>query len=105
MINRTDEQRSRRNRAVIRDTLMQEWDPIGVRNIPGAPADEYDAYIDAIYSLLTDPHPSQEQIAAFLLETQSRRMALCISDAARERCSRAAGSLIAARVKLAFPTE
>lgn len=27
---------SRENRAKVREVLMQEWDPIGVRNVPEA---------------------------------------------------------------------
>jgi len=35
----------------IHNALIEEWDPIGVRNIPEA-QDEYDLYIPTIYKLL-----------------------------------------------------
>ena|SRR5260221_9415995 len=105
MIDSIDEHPSPKNRALIRDILMREWDPIGVRNIAGSPEDEYDAYIDKIYTLLVDQDPSQEKIAAYLLDIQSRRMGLRITDAARERCHRAAQSLIAAQVQFKRPTD
>ena len=35
----------------IRAVFMDEWDPIGVRNIPEC-ADEYDSYVMPLYSIL-----------------------------------------------------
>lgn len=35
----------------IRKVLVDEWDPIGVRGVPGA-VDEYDSYIGRIYQIL-----------------------------------------------------
>jgi hypothetical protein len=87
------------NRTRIRNILMREWDPIGVRKIPGAPEDEYDAYIDDICELLGDPHLSKEKLAAYLLDVQSRKMLLRITPAALERCNRAADCLMAAVVE------
>jgi hypothetical protein len=95
MIDSIDECPSPENRGLIREILMREWDPIGVRNFAGSPEDEYDAYIDDVYTLATGRHTSQETIAAYLLAVQSQRMVLRVTDAARERCSRAAQSLIA----------
>ena len=86
---------SEMNRSRIRDILRREWDPIHVRNIPGAPEDEYDRYIEDICALLADPHRSKEQIAAYLLDVQSRKMLLRLTPAAVERCNRAADSLMA----------
>jgi hypothetical protein len=100
MVESTDEHRSRRYRARIRGILMQEWDPIGVRNIPGAPEREYDMYIDGVCALLADRKPAQQQrITEYLLDIQSRRMQLRVSDAAQERCDRAAQALIATRTE------
>jgi hypothetical protein len=104
MIDSIDQHPSPKDRALIRVILMQEWDPIGVRNIAGSREDEYDAYIDDIYALLANRHPSQQKIAAYLLGVQSRRMGLRITDAARERCHRAAQSLIAVRKQFEHPT-
>jgi hypothetical protein len=42
---------SRRIRVEIRNVLMDVWDPIGAKDL-GAPRDEYDMYIEAIYGLL-----------------------------------------------------
>jgi hypothetical protein len=44
---------SRENRAKIREILMHEWDPIGVRDAPEA-QDEYDAYVGRVYVMLVD---------------------------------------------------
>jgi hypothetical protein len=100
MIDNKSEHPSPENRALIREILMREWDPIGVRNIAGSREDEYDAYIADVYSLVRDKHTSQEKIAAYLLVVQSQRMLLRVTDAARERCRRAARSLIAAQTIL-----
>jgi hypothetical protein len=35
----------------IRRVLMEQWDPIGVNDVPQA-ADEYDTYIGGIYGLI-----------------------------------------------------
>jgi hypothetical protein len=74
---------------------MRERDPIGIQKIPGAPEDEYDAYIDDIGKLLADLHPSKEKIAAYLLDIQSRKMLLRVTSTALERCNRAADCLMA----------
>ena len=39
---------SRENRARVRRILLQEWDPIGIRDAPEA-SDEYDRYADRAY--------------------------------------------------------
>ena len=44
-----DKQASRLWRGQIRDVLNQQWDPIG-----GCPADEYDAYVGAVATMLRD---------------------------------------------------
>ena len=50
---------SRENRARVREVLMQDWDPIGVRDAPEA-QDEYDSYAAHIYTLLVTSRPRQE---------------------------------------------
>jgi hypothetical protein len=87
------------NRTRIRSILMREWDPIGVRYIPGAPEDEYDGYIDDICELLSDPHPAKEKLAAYLLDVQSRKMLLRVTPAGLERCNPVADCLMAAVVE------
>jgi hypothetical protein len=51
-----------------------EWDPIGVRDIPGA-EDEYDAYIPEIYSLLVN-QSSEKEIFAYLWQLETEHMGL-----------------------------
>jgi hypothetical protein len=58
----------------IRPVLMEEWDPIGVHDVPEA-ADEYDGYIGGIYSLLRDG-ASDERIAQHLSEIETKTMGL-----------------------------
>src|SRR6516165_8602348 len=82
-----DPSRSAKNRSRIRDILRREWDPIRVRNIPGVHEDEYDRYIEGICALLADPHRSKEQIAAYLVDIQSRKMLLrCRRGTAESGC-------------------
>jgi len=56
---------------------MDVWDPIGVRDM-GAPRDEYDAYIAAVYGLLTGG-ASDDEIAAELLKIEEELMGLSSS--------------------------
>jgi len=42
-----DKQKSREIRGQIRRVLMEEWDAIGVSDIPEA-ADEYDSYVGEV---------------------------------------------------------
>ena len=47
-------ERNRRARAIqeaIRQVLLHDWDPIGIKGEPRA-QDEYDAYVGGVYSLL-----------------------------------------------------
>jgi hypothetical protein len=85
-------------RASIRVILLQEWDPIGVVAL-GGPEHEYDRYIEGFCAMLMDPPRSQDEIAAHLLDIQSRRMGLRVTAAAIERCNRAARSLAAMRME------
>jgi hypothetical protein len=58
----------------IRDVLMKDWDPIGIRDEPGA-ANEYDNYIPKIYQLLIF-HASVSQIQDYLFEIVDERMGM-----------------------------
>ena len=58
-----DEYQSRENRAKIREILMHEWDPIGVRDVPQA-QDEYDSYVGRVYVMMMDERATHEAIAA-----------------------------------------
>jgi hypothetical protein len=53
MNDRRDRYQSREHRAKVREVLMREWDPIGVRDAPEA-QDEYDSYVGKAYVMLMD---------------------------------------------------
>ncbi len=58
MTSRTPNQEQRYHQA-IRIALLEEWDPIGVRDFPEA-KEEYDAYVGPIYKLLITRAPKHE---------------------------------------------
>jgi len=60
--------------AAIREVLMQEWDPIGVADIPEA-ADEYDSYINQIHGLLIRREPL-DKLVDFLWWVETEHMGL-----------------------------
>ena len=80
-------------RAEIRAILLDEWDPIGVREFPDAfrqaAQDEYDAYIEPVAELLSAGKPNEE-IAEYLYRTEARSMGI--------RRTRAASEAAAARL-------
>jgi hypothetical protein len=51
--------RAREYHNAIRKILMDEWDPIGVSEIPVA-ADEYDSYISGIHAMLVHHEPEHK---------------------------------------------
>ena len=58
----------------IRQILMQEWDPVGVSDVPEA-ADEYDRYIERVHDLIT--HGASEQdIASYLRSVEIEEMGM-----------------------------
>lgn len=56
MLHGRDKEQSRRNRGRIRDLLMREWDPIGIK-------DEYDGYVGKVYVMLMYENASADAIA------------------------------------------
>jgi hypothetical protein len=62
------------SKAIIRDILMKNWDPIGVENEPVA-QDEYDGYIGYIVSKLQED-ASVVEIADTLIEFESVNMGM-----------------------------
>ena len=62
---------------------MEEWDPIGVRDIPEA-SDEYDSYLGPIASRLRKGATADE-LAAYLTEVEEVQMGLGESAAAQMR--------------------
>jgi hypothetical protein len=75
----------------IRKVLMADWDPIGLSAIPGAPEDEYDAYVPAIERMLRQ-NATATDIADYLDRIVTETMELSAkSDASRK----AADALVA----------
>ena len=60
---------------------MEDWDPIGVSDVPEA-SDEYDGYVGGMYALLRDG-ASDERIAQHLSEIETRTMGLAPIDSSR----------------------
>ena len=67
-----DKDRLRRLKLELRRTLMQLWDPIGVKDDPMA-ADEYDMYLGEIYGLLSR-HVTDVEMAEHLRKIETERM-------------------------------
>lgn len=76
----------RRLQRAIREGLLQDWDPIGVRGIPEA-HDEYYGYIGRIYELL-NLGASLEEIFKFLWWLETEHMGLRGDRSATERFAR-----------------
>ncbi len=60
--------------ARIREALMHDWDPIGVREIPEA-ADEYDAYVAELRAMLVQGR-SEAELFEYLWELETEHMGL-----------------------------
>lgn len=58
----------------IRQILLREWDPIGVRNVAEA-QDEYDGYVGGVYRLLANG-ASAQAVADHLARIQTEGMEL-----------------------------
>ncbi|MGO9062080.1 MAG: hypothetical protein ACLQU2_32640 [Candidatus Binataceae bacterium] len=82
MVHGIDKYRSRRNRALIRELFMREWDPIGMSDAPEA-QDEYDRYVAKAYVMLMDEGASREEIASYLRWAEEDWMGLAPADLAR----------------------
>jgi hypothetical protein len=67
----------------LRRILVEEWDPIGVREVPEA-ADEYDGYLGPLAARLREG-ASAEVIADYLTEVEEDRMGLGESATSRAR--------------------
>ena len=63
--------------AQIRKILLADWDPIGIRNEPGA-QDEYDSYVGPLHTLLAGGAPPSK-IAEHLAHIEDAEMGLPIS--------------------------
>jgi hypothetical protein len=87
---------SRENRAKVREVLMMEWDPIGVRNVPEA-QDEYEKYVSEVYVMLMDQRASETAIGKYLFDITTGYMGITPRPELTERCQRTAATLIALR--------
>ena len=61
--------------ALIRDILLNDWDPMGLSDAPGTP-DDYDAVARELHALITDPETTVERIAAYLRWVEREQMHL-----------------------------
>lgn len=69
-------ERARALQQKIKVILLQEWDPIGVREIPEA-QDEYDGYVSTIYSKLTS-RKALNEVFDYLLWAENEHMGLTV---------------------------
>jgi len=83
-------------RSKVRLVLMNEWDPIGIKDVPQA-QDEYHTYGDRVCVMLMDALASKRAIAAYLYDVVINRMGFSASAAAFENCANVADSIIALR--------
>jgi hypothetical protein len=89
-----DKYRSRENRRLLRELLMREWDPIGVRDVPTA-QDEYDNYTGEAYVML-DRGATTEDMERYLRSVEDY-MGLTQTRDMLDRRQRVAELLIALR--------
>ena len=59
---------------MIRDILLKEWDPIGVKDVPET-QDEYNSYIPGVCKLLIN-RESSENIFLYLWKIETENMGL-----------------------------
>jgi hypothetical protein len=98
MPNRRTKETSRAQRRLIRNVLMEHWDPIGVRGIEDA-EDEYDSYSDRTYVMLMDEQASTKDIADYLLDVATNHMGLSDVDWLRLVSERTADVIISLRAE------
>lgn len=91
-----DKYRSRENRRILRDFLMREWDPIGVRDVPEA-RDEYDRYVGETYVMLVDGNATVADMDRYLTEVELNYMGLSDHPSRKERRRRVVEALIVLR--------
>lgn len=70
----------------VRSILMQDWDPIGVKEEPTA-ADEYDTYAAQVARILLTGAPA-EVIATYLTDVEGGHMGLAKNAVRAERVAR-----------------
>lgn len=60
---------------MVNTILFQQWDPIGVSDIPEAPRDEYSTYAQTILGMLANGDRAAA-IASYLVNMEERHMGL-----------------------------
>jgi len=78
--------REKRLRSLIKEALLDEWDPIGIRDIPEA-KDEYSGYVSPLRDLIIQ-HKSQQEIFDYLWWAETEHMGLSGNRQATESFSR-----------------
>jgi hypothetical protein len=66
--------RAIRLQRAIREALLKDWDPIGVKDVPEA-RDEYSGYVGPIYELLNSG-AAEEKVFEYLWWTETDQMGL-----------------------------
>jgi hypothetical protein len=59
----------------VKRILLEEWDPIGVADVPEA-QDEYDAYVPGVHRLLIH-RASARDVFDYLWQIETEHMGLC----------------------------
>lgn len=81
----------RRLCAIIRETQLHDWDPIGVQEIPEA-QDEYDSYVGSVFTLL-DRRSSAAEVFEYLCKLETVHMGLTGDRAKTQRVARTLAAL------------
>jgi hypothetical protein len=66
--------RAKRYHGAIKNILLNEWDPIGVSDVPEA-QDEYDSYVPGIHKMLISRSTAQE-VFEYLWQIETQHMGL-----------------------------
>lgn len=66
----------------IRQILLRYWDPLGVGDNPNL-ADEYDAYLSAIYKILNS-HGTSDQLMVHLQNIEENSLGMAGPETARK---------------------
>ena len=77
----------RQLQATVRRILLDNWDPLGVRDIPAA-EDEYDTQVDAIVSMIGNHRASFEELRRYLDDEAYALLNSWDDDAALDRTAK-----------------
>jgi hypothetical protein len=96
MVHEIDRDQSGKNRLLVREALLHDWDPIGISDIPEAKG-EYDPYAGVVLGMIVNEHATAEDIADHLFKIATEHMALTDRGMA-ELCDHAAKVIVALRL-------